>query len=221
MIPVADENPSRSFPAVNILLISTNIAVFIYLNFFVPPGIELARHGFAFVPYEFFHLTDIGPKNLIPIPLSIFTAMFFHAGWLHLIGNMLYLWVFGDNIEDTLGHRRYLFFYICCGLVATLTHCFIYPNSTVPVIGASGAVAGVLGAYMFRYPGTRIRVLLMVFVYVRTIRLPAWMLLGFWIGLQIVNGFYAQTEAGVAWFAHIGGFFTGICLFVTMKKKRG
>ncbi len=220
MIPLRDENPSRSIPIINIGLILSNIAVFVYQHFYTPGDVQMLFYRFGFVPYQFFHFVDFGPKNGIGIPLSIFTAMFMHAGWLHLLGNMLYLWIFGDNIEDTLGHRRYLFFYLVCGIAATLIHGVFNVNSKIPTVGASGAIAGVLGAYMLHYPKARVRVLLIFIIFVRIVKVPALALLGVWMLLQIFGGINAQSEVGIAWFAHIGGFLAGCLLMVAMKKKR-
>jgi membrane associated rhomboid family serine protease len=219
MIPLRDENPSRSTPIINIGLILSNIAVFVYQHLYAPGDVQMLFYRFGFVPYKFFHFVDFGPNNGIGIPLSIFTAMFIHAGWLHLLGNMLYLWIFGDNIEDTLGHRRYLFFYLVCGIAATLIHGVFNVNSKIPTVGASGAIAGVLGAYMLRYPKARVRVLLIFIIFVRIVKVPALALLGVWMLLQIFGGINAPSEVGIAWFAHIGGFLAGCLLMTALKKK--
>jgi len=166
---------------------------------------------------------DIDPKNLVPVPLTIFTAMFMHGGWLHLLSNMLYLWIFGDNVEDVLGHLKYLFFYIMCGIVATLSHGFLNIDSRVPTIGASGAIAGVLGAYMFLFPKVRIKTILILFVFIKIVYIPTIIILGYWILIQILSGFAeydSKTGGGIAWFAHIGGFVAGLVLIVMMKKRK-
>jgi membrane associated rhomboid family serine protease len=219
MIPLRDDNPSRSIPIVNIGLILSNLVVFVYQHYYAPGDVQMLFYRFGFVPYEFFHFIDTGLKNGVGAPFTIFTAMFMHAGWLHLLGNMLYLWIFGDNIEDTLGHRRYLFFYAVCGIAATLIHGVFNVNSKIPTVGASGAIAGVLGAYMLRYPRARIRVLLIFLIFVRIVKVPALTLLGVWMLLQIFGGINAQTHVGIAWFAHIGGFLTGCLLMIALKKK--
>jgi membrane associated rhomboid family serine protease len=188
MIPLRDENPSRTVPFVNIALILANISVFIYQDFFVPGGAERLFLRLGCIPYEFTHLVDINPPALVPVPLTIVTAMFMHGGWIHLLGNMLFLWIFGDNIEDKLGHLRYLSFYILSGLIASLFHIFTNLNSRIPSIGASGAIAGVMGAYMFLFPRARIRTLLIFGIFIQIVRIPAIMMLGYWILIQVDTG---------------------------------
>ena len=222
MIPLNDENPSNTVPVINILLIVTNISVFIYMHYFAPLATRSIIAKLGFIPYELSHFVDVNPTNLVPIPLTIFTAMFMHGGWLHLLSNMLYLWIFGDNIEDKLGHIKYLIFYIMCGITATLVHGFININSRIPTLGASGAIAGVLGAYMFLFPKTRIKTLLFLRIFFQIIRIPAVIILGYWILIQILSAYAeygSKTGAGIAWFAHIGGFVAGLVLIVVMKKR--
>jgi membrane associated rhomboid family serine protease len=224
MIPLTDENPTDTIPIINIFLIITNISVFIYQNYFVPGGAQPLFLKLGFIPYELTHLVDINPKNLVPLPLTIFTAMFMHGGWLHLLSNMLYLWIFGDNIEDILGHVKYLVFYIVCGISATLIHGFINIDSQIPTIGASGAIAGVLGAYMLLYPRARIKTLLIIIFFVKIVYIPAIIILGFWILIQVISGFAEyglRTGSGIAWFAHIGGFIAGMALIAIIKKRKG
>jgi membrane associated rhomboid family serine protease len=223
MIPLRDENPSSTIPIVNTFLILANLSVFIYQNFFVQGGAGPLFTRLGFIPYELTHAVDIAPKNLAPVPLTIITSMFMHAGWIHFLGNMLYLWIFGDNIEDVLGHLKYFFFYLLCGVSASLTHGLVNFSSQVPTVGASGAVAGVLGAYMFLFPGARVRTLFIVFVFIRVISVPAIILLGYWILIQLLSGiteFGSGMGGGVAWFAHIGGFVTGLVLVILMRKRR-
>ncbi|RZB37109.1 MAG: hypothetical protein SRB2_01613 [Desulfobacteraceae bacterium Eth-SRB2] len=221
MIPLKDENPSKTIPVVNIFLIVTNISVFIYMNYFAPVATQSITFKLGFIPYELSHFVDVNPKNLVPIPLTIFTAMFMHGGWLHLLSNMLYLWIFGDNIEDVLGHVKYLFFYIMCGIAATLVHGFININSQIPTLGASGAIAGVLGAYIFLFPKARIKTLVILFVFIQIVHIPAVIMLGYWILLQVLSAYAehrSRTGGGIAWFAHIGGFVAGLVLIIMMKK---
>jgi membrane associated rhomboid family serine protease len=224
MIPLRDENPSKTVPIVNASLILANLSVFVYQIFFVPGGAEPFILRLGFIPYEITHATDLGPENLVPVPLTIITSMFIHGGWLHLLSNMLYLWIFGDNVEDILGHFKYLVFYFMCGVTASLTHGFLNLSSQVPTIGASGAIAGVLGAYMFLFPRARIRTLLVLFVLVQVVSIPAIILLGYWILIQVLSGiteFGSRTTSGIAWFAHVGGFVTGLVLITMMKKRTG
>jgi len=222
MIPLRAENPSRSVPFVNITLILANISVFIYQNFVVPGGAEPLFSRLGCIPYEFTHFVDINPPALVPVPLTILTAMFMHGGWIHLLSNMLYLWIFGDNIEDTLGHLKYLSFYVLCGVIASLFHIFTNLNSQVPSLGASGAIAGVMGAYMLLFPKARIKTLLILVIFIRVVRIPAIIMLGYWILIQILSGFAefgSRTGSGIAWFAHIGGFIAGFILITIIKKR--
>jgi membrane associated rhomboid family serine protease len=222
MIPLTDENPSKTFPIVTIILILVNLSVFAYqTNYFTgTPNEIILRLGF--IPYEFFHFEDIAPANWLPPQMTIISAMFMHGGWLHLLGNMLYLWIFGDNVEDVLGHTRYLFFYLICGLWATLAHGLMNIESQIPTVGASGAIAGLLGAYMISFPGARIKTLIFLFVFIKIVPIPAFLILGYWILIQILSGLSElerSTQGGVAWFAHIGGFAAGIIFIFLMKKR--
>ena len=224
MIPLKDENPSRTIPIVNIFFVLANIVVFIYIKYIVVADNQQLFLQLGFIPYEISHLADINPKDLVPIPLTIFTSMFIHGGWLHLLSNMLYLWIFGDNIEDRLGHVKYLFFYLLCGFFAALLHGLVHINSKVPSVGASGAIAGVLGAYLLFYPKAHIKTLFIVFVFAKIIRLPAMIVLGFWIVAQVMSA-YAEYGlhtggGGIGWFAHIGGFLSGLILATMVKNKR-
>lgn len=229
MIPLKDDVPSRTFPIVNITLIVLNIAVFL---FELMLGTELQDfiQQFGVIPAKYFYegmlLTNgkvvyFSDYNRI-IPL--FSSIFLHGGWLHLFGNMLYLWIFGDNVEDRMGHFRYLIFYILCGLFASLTHIVMNSDSTIPTIGASGAIAGVLGAYMFLYPYAKVVVLIPIFIFFEAIQLPALFVLGLWFVMQLFQGTLAlsvesSATGGVAWWAHIGGFIFGAVAVHFFKKK--
>jgi membrane associated rhomboid family serine protease len=147
--------------------------------------------------------------------------MFIHGGWLHIGGNMLYLWIFGNNIEDIVGHFRFVVFYILCGLIATLAHVLSSPNSQIPMVGASGAIAGVLGAYFVSFPGARVRVLIPILIFFYSVRIPAIIVLGFWFLIQILNASAMPGQmGGVAWFAHIGGFIAGMVLVKIYRRRR-
>ena len=223
MIPLRDENPSYTFPFVNVLLILTNIFIFVYQKYFVPGGIEPLYFQLGCIPYEFTHFTDVHPPSLVPVPVTVVTAMFMHGGWIHLLGNMLFLWIFGDNVEDTLGHVKYLFFYITCGFFASLFHIFTNVNSQIPSVGASGAIAGVMGAYMFLFPKARVKTLLILGILIQVVRIPAVFILGYWIFIQFLSGFAefgSRMGGGIAWFAHIGGFVAGFVLIIMTKKRR-
>lgn len=222
MIPLKDDNPVRRIPYINWLLIAANLAVFGYQYLYSTQGPAHLINTLGFIPHEAFSLADMPPYSPIAQPLTLFTAMFIHGGWLHMLGNMLYLWIFGDNVEDRLGHGRYLLFYLFCGVIAALTHAFIFSKSTVPCVGASGAIAGVLAAYLLFYPKAKVSTLFVIFIFIRIVRLPALVVLGVWIALQVASGIteLSSRAGGVAWFAHIGGFVAGLILALIMRSKR-
>lgn len=214
MIPLKDDIPSYRTPIVTVALISLNCLIFFYL---LSRGeqFQLAVIKWGAIPFEITHGRELTPDLAFSVPLSLFSSMFMHGGFLHLTGNMLYLWIFGDNVEDKLGHVKFIIFYLLCGLAATLTHVLTTPNSQIPMVGASGAIAGVLGAYMIRFPGARILTLIFFGWFIRIVRVPALFVLGFWFILQLLYGLpsLGSVGGGVAWFAHIGGFLAGILLF--------
>ncbi|MFC1533309.1 rhomboid family intramembrane serine protease [Thermodesulfobacteriota bacterium] len=223
MIPLKDENPSKTIPIINVSLIIVNISVYIYQFFLIPGGAASLFLRLGCIPYEFTHFVDIDPPSQIPVPLTVFTSMFMHGSWIHLIGNMLFLWIFGDNVEDKLGHLRYLIFYILCGVAASMLHIFMNLNSRLPSIGASGAIAGVMGAYIYLFPRARIKTLIIWFVFIQVIRIPAVLILGYWILIQILSGFAefgVGSGSGIAWFAHVGGFIGGFILIIMMKRRK-
>jgi len=221
LLPLADHNPRRTTPVVNIVLIAINV-LFFFWEISLGAQIEPVLFNVAFVPARFWYL----PGALLPNIITMFVSMFLHGGWLHLGGNMLYLWIFGDNVEDRLGHAKYLFFYLACGLIATLAHAMMNPASRVPSIGASGAIAGVLGAYIVLYPKQRVTTLIPIFIFITVREIPAVFLLGFWIVMQLffgaasMNAGDLQNAGGVAYFAHIGGFIAGMLLIVLMGGLR-
>lgn len=204
------------------MIISINLGVFAYQFFYMPQGPAYMINALGVVPRELFSLTDVGTPTPIPAPLTLFSAMFIHGGWLHLLGNMLYLWIFGDNVEDRLGHGRYLAFYLGGGVIASVVHAFLFSDSEIPCVGASGAISCVLAAYLVFYPKARVSTLFIIFIFIRIVRLPAVILLGFWIAIQVASGITELSEnaGGVAWFAHIGGFATGLVLAFVMRPGR-
>jgi membrane associated rhomboid family serine protease len=220
MLPLSDHLPTRRTPVVNYLIIAANVLVFLW-ELSLGQDIQPALFAVAFVPRYFWV-----PGYLVPNLIRIFISMFLHGGFLHIAGNMLYLWIFGDNIEDRLGHARYLIFYLVCGFGAMLTHAFFNPGSNVPAIGASGAIAGVLGAYLVLYPKQRVTTLIPIFIFFLIREIPAIFLLGFWFVLQLFAGVGSLGAAsgdvtgGVAYFAHIGGFILGMVLIVVMGGVR-
>jgi membrane associated rhomboid family serine protease len=223
MFPIRDDVPSRAFPVVTVGLIVINAVVFLFEIAQGPQGLRAFVATYGLVPG---HVTafaaggDVSPGQAF---FPFFSSMFLHGGWIHLIGNMWYLWIFGDNVEDRLGHIRFLVFFILCGLLANGAHYMFNPTSGMPAIGASGAVAGVLGAYVVSYPRARVLVLLPLFIFIQFIELPALVVLGFWFVLQFLNGAASvvrSTETGgVAWWAHIGGFITGILVFKLFRPR--
>jgi membrane associated rhomboid family serine protease len=221
MIPIKDRNPTDLFPLVTISIIAANIAVFIYQISQRAMGFEHFTASFALVPAAFL-ATPFSPAQHV----SIFISIFLHGGLIHIGGNMLFLWIFGNNIEDYFGHFKFAVFYLACGAVATLAHVFIHPHSSVPVIGASGAISGVLGAYFVLFPRARVLTLVPIFFFLYFVDIPAYFFLGVYIIFQFLNGLPslaggATATQGVAWFAHIGGFFAGIILLLILPRRKG
>lgn len=226
MIPIRDENRKKTFPLFVILILLINTAVFVY-QWILGNQAEILLMKWGAIPWEIIHFKDLpyqkeAFKTGYPNGITIFTSMFIHGGLFHFLGNMLYLWIFGDNIEALTGHIRFFFFYLICGLAASVTHIAFDPNSTVPMVGASGAISGVLGAYLIRFPKAKIHVLFVLFIFIRVIRIPAVVVLGFWFVMQLASGWgalQAESAGGVAWFAHIGGFIAGMMLIFFFEKK--
>ncbi len=216
MIPIRDEIPTRRVPIVNYLLITINILVFV-LMWLAGPYQESLVYQFAMIPLNFMNGVDLGDV------VNIFTSMFMHAGLAHIAGNMLYLWIFGDNVEDRLGHIRYLFFYLVGGLLASLAHILTNPGSQVPTVGASGAIAAVLGAYLVLYPQSRIVTFVPLGFFMRLTMVPAVIVLGLWFILQLFSGVLSIGQAdvgGVAFWAHIGGFVAGVVMAKLLASGR-
>lgn len=211
-IPLKDENPTRRIPYVTFFFIALNIVIFFY-QIFSPQGLEHHILRMGAIPYEITHFTTVSFYPRLSPPLTLLTSLFIHGNLLHLFGNMLYLWIFGNNIEDFLGSFRFIIFYLLSGLGASLVHIISHPGSTVPMIGASGAIAGVLGAYFLLYP--RARVLTLVFWWILPV--PAFFILGLWFIAQVMN---IGIGGGVAWFAHVGGFLVGVVLIILYTRRR-
>lgn len=217
MIPLHDDNPTTLVPIFTVALIGLCIAAFLWQISLGTAGFEAVVMHLGVVPAAL-----VGSAHaVVPPALTVLTSMFLHGGWLHLVGNMLYLWIFGNNVEDAMGHGRFLAFYFLCGTAAALTQAIPQPASTVPMIGASGAISGVLGAYALLYPHARVLVLIPLGFFTQLVRLPAVIVLGFWFLLQALSAAMAPPgQAGVAWGAHVGGFMAGLAL-VTPFKRRG
>lgn len=217
--PLKDDNPTSTFPVVTVGLILANCLVFYHqLTLSLPAGQRFVFEWGA-IPYQIIHGEILSGRGLVPPFVTLFTSMFLHGGFMHLIGNMLYLWIFGNNIEDTLGHFRFLTFYLLAGLSAALMQVLSDPQSATPMIGASGAVAGVLGAYLLLFPQARILTLMFIFFFIRMIRVPALIVLGFWFLMQLL-GVTSGAETGVAFFAHIGGFVAGLMMVKIFQPRR-
>ncbi len=209
MLPISDDNSSRkTFPIITYALIALNLLIF----FLELTGGDAFILSWSFIPARFL-------SNPAGEFITIFSAMFMHAGWIHLLGNMLYLWIFGDNVEDRVGHFKFLLFYLACGIAATFAQFILSASSNIPNLGASGAIAGVLGAYLLLFP--RGKVMMLFFRIITPV--PAWVALGFWIVLQLISGAGSLATAGqtggVAYMAHIGGFITGMILILPFRTR--
>jgi membrane associated rhomboid family serine protease len=220
MIPLHDDNPTERPPVFTVLLIVACVLVFLW-QLSLGKAQQRAILALGVIPSVLFGEKRLSPElALVPPELTILTSMFLHGGWMHLIGNMLYLWVFGNNVEDSMGHLRFLVFYALCGAAAVFAQALPNPASTIPMIGASGAISGVLGAYLLLYPHSRVLVGIPLGFVIHTMRLPALWVLGFWFVLQIVNTLLAgKAQGGVAWGAHIGGFVAGMALLPLFKRR--
>lgn len=219
MIPYKDDNPTSSFPFFTIGIIAVNTLVFMW-ELFSPSGMQRIVYAYGAMPTALVSFETTQPLHPA---LSVFTSMFLHGGFFHLGGNMLYLWIFGDNIEDRLGHFKFLIFYLLGGIVAAYAHAFTEPGSRVPMIGASGAVSAVLGAYILLYPRARVYTLVFFGFFVQVIQLPALIVIGFWAIIQFISGVLTKGllgQGGVAWFAHVGGFLFGLAAIKILSPWR-
>ena len=225
MIPLRDTNPTAGTPIVNRLLILVNVAAWVYvLTIIRSPGeLDAFYTKYAFDWSVFTSRLSQG-ELAIGTFIPLFTHMFLHGGWLHILGNMLYLWIFGDNVEDRLGHGRYLVFYLACGVIAAAGQGLIQPS---PMVGASGAIAGVLGAYIVLFPAAQISTLVFLGIFISVVRLPALLVIGFFVVVQFLDGLAQVRVSGsesaeqVAYFAHIVGFFAGVVLIIFVRPSRG
>jgi membrane associated rhomboid family serine protease len=222
-LPIRDDHQRIGAPAITVLIILLNCGAWLLE---LSHGVALSTLDYGLIPSFFLHhtrhgfieLPQLGQVELrqeVPVRLTLFTSMFLHGCWLHIIGNLWFLWVFGDRVEQSMGRFRYLVFYLACGVAAGLTQIFSTPDSTLPMVGASGAIAGVLGAYLILFPRARVRCLWVLIVFITSIWLPAWLLLGVWF----VSQFFVPGEAGVASMAHVGGFVAGMLLAKLFEKR--
>lgn len=221
MIPLKDENPKKNLPFINFIFIIANIAVFIYQ----PSSEQLLRaffNTYGLIPTKLIAILQNEFQQILLIMRSLFSSLFLHADFMHLAGNILFLWIFGDNIEYTIGHFNYIIFYLLCGVAATLVQVFIEPQSSLPIIGASGAISGVLGAYIIKYPKNKVTTLFIIIIFIKIVKIRAVYLLGIWFAYQLLQGYFSlgqESMGGIAWFAHIGGFIFGLILVNILQKR--
>jgi membrane associated rhomboid family serine protease len=218
MIPIRDDNPTRTVSFVTVGLIAINALVFVHeLRLPNEEHIQAFFASFALTPAHLVHAPSAAAYA------TAFTSMFLHGGWMHIIGNMWYLWIFGNNIEDSVGHFKFIIFYVLCGIAAAAAQVVVSPESTTPMVGASGAISGVLGAYLLLFPRARVLTLVPIWIFLRFIYLPAWLLLFFWFAIQLLSGLAVlgvNVTGGVAFWAHVGGFAAGILLILPFKRRR-
>jgi membrane associated rhomboid family serine protease len=222
VVPIKDDNPIGIFPIVTYGLIIANVLVFLYELSLSPPELERFFYTWAVVPQQLTTSFAGGASHTAPFPewITLFTSQFLHGGWLHILGNMLFLWIFGNNVEDRLGHVKFLIFYLACGALAALTQWFFSAYSTIPSLGASGAIAGVMGAYILKFPKAQILTLVPLGIILLPIRIPAFFFLGIWFVQQALYGAVSlgaptsigMENGGIAYWAHAGGFVFGAIL---------
>jgi membrane associated rhomboid family serine protease len=223
VIPIRDTVRSRSFPIATLLIIGINAYVFL-LEVSLGRGVEQFVNHWALLPGLYTRWLSFGGNPVDPVRYVRFvTAMFLHGGWAHILGNMLYLWVFGGHVEDRLGHARFLTFYLLCGLAAGITQVMVSPYSMMPIVGASGAIAGVLGGYFILFPRARILTVIPIFIFPWFVEIPAIVFLGVWFVMQLLSGTLelgvATANTGIAWWEHAGGFVAGLVLVLVMPRR--
>jgi membrane associated rhomboid family serine protease len=221
-LPISDENPRLKFPAATLAFIAANLVAWFYE---IGHGVELATLDYGLIPGFLLQGTRDGVIRLpggvielhqeVPVHLTPLTSMFMHGSWAHILGNMWFLWIFGDNVEDAMGKLRFVVFYLLCGLAAAFAQIATNPHSTIPMVGASGAIAGVLGGYLLLFPHARVRCLWVLFIFIQFVYLPAWLLLGLWF----ISQFFIPMGSGVAWMAHVGGFVAGLVLVKLFARR--
>ena len=220
VIPIRNDMPTRQVPVVTWALLAANVLAFAWQ---LSVGVNLSALVGGAIPYEVMTFRDIGPRDVVPPPFTILTSMFLHGGFLHLAGNLLFLWVFGGNVEDALGHAGFLGFYLGSGVAAALAQMLLSVaagDPLVPMVGASGAIAGVMAAFLVLFPRARVLTVIPIFFYVRVVHLPAKFFIGLWFALQVLYAFLGGSGSGVAFFAHIGGFVFG-WLAISVLARRG
>ncbi|MEX1080412.1 MAG: rhomboid family intramembrane serine protease [Halofilum sp. (in: g-proteobacteria)] len=221
MLPLKDDNPTQRIPFISYTVLGLCIAVFLWQVSLGPREGQLAVFALGMIPAVVFGDAVLPAQvEMVPPLATLVTSMFLHGGWMHLIGNMLYLWIFADNVEDSMGHSRFIVFYLVCGLAAAVAQAALDPSSEVPMVGASGAISGVLGAYLLLHPKAHVLVLIPLGFLSQLVRLPAGLVLAFWFGLQLFQQMMAGGGGGVAFMAHIGGFVAGMALIPLFKRPR-
>lgn len=219
MIPYKDDNPIHIIPFSTVLIIALNMLVFI-MQLLSGEDSRSIVYSYGAIPHNIISFSSSQP---IHPALTIFTSMFMHGGLFHLAWNMLYFWIFGNNIEERLGHMRFILFYLFCGVMAALSHTLLSPNSNIPMIGASGAVSGMLGGYVLLFPTARIHTIVLLGFYITVVKIPALIVIGFWAIIQVVSGLISQGNAaqgGIAFFAHVGGFVAGLFTIKLWQLRR-
>lgn len=221
MLPLRDDNPTERTPLVSYTILALCVAVFLWQFSLDPRAAQAAVYSLGMIPAVVFG-DAVLPSELQTVPpiATLVTSMFLHGGWMHLIGNMLFLWIFADNVEDAMGHSRFIVFYLVCGLAAAFAQAALDPGSEIPMVGASGAISGVLGAYLLLHPKAHVLVLVPLGVFTQLLHLPAGAVLALWFGLQLFEQMMSQGGGGVAFMAHIGGFVAGMLLIPLFKRPR-
>jgi membrane associated rhomboid family serine protease len=219
-LPLYDDNPTTITPFVTWTMIALCTLAYLWQASLTPGEEKAVAYALGLVPAVLFGFAELPPRlAVVPPEVTLVTSMFLHGGWMHLIGNMLYLWIFGDNVEDSMGHVRFLVFYVLCGVAAALAQALPDPNSEIPMVGASGAISGVLGAYVLLHPHAKVLVAIPLGFILQTMRLPASVVLVLWFGLQLLSNTMSQGGGGVAFRAHIGGFIAGMLLVGIFKRR--
>jgi membrane associated rhomboid family serine protease len=221
MFPISDDNPRMGTPIVTWSIIGVCVLVFLWQLSLGEEQGQVAVFQYGMIPARLFGAAELRPElAAVPAWSTVLTSMFMHGGVLHLALNMLFLWIFGDNVEDYMGHLRYLVFYLVCGAAAAMTQALIHPDSTIPMVGASGAISGVLGAYLLLHPYATVRVLIFIFLFVTIVHVPAMFVLGLWFLTQIASAAFAPADGpGVAFWAHVGGFVAGLALVPAFRRN--
>ena len=220
MFPLADDNPRELTPYVNWALMAVCAAVFLFQASLGGRASDVFIYGYGMIPARLLEGAEL-PSDVRGLPAwaTVFSSMFMHDGWLHIGSNMLFLWIFGDNVEDALGHVRYLAFYLVCGVGAALAEAFLDPTSTAPMLGASGAISGVLGAYILLFPRANIRTLIFILLFIWVANIPAWIVLGLWFAGQFAEALFTSADqSGIAVWAHVGGLLAGMALIVVLRR---